>query len=119
MAYRRVIPRDLFNEGKLLKCLGQLALIVHEGQGVRWPLRLVHECPEEGFRIEQDPDDGSLYCDNLSLYLGEGEILLSSAYSSKRTYQLLFVYGWVLTDEGELTEEFTAWLDRLLQQEQT
>ena len=24
MTYRRVIPRDLFNEGNLLKCLGKL-----------------------------------------------------------------------------------------------
>ena len=32
MTYRRVLPRDLFNEAKLLKCLGQLALIIHDGQ---------------------------------------------------------------------------------------
>jgi hypothetical protein len=29
--YNRVIPRDLFNESKLLKCFGQLALLMHDG----------------------------------------------------------------------------------------
>ena len=29
MSYTRETPRDLFNESKLLKCLGQLSLIIH------------------------------------------------------------------------------------------
>ncbi len=28
--YQRVIPRDFFNESKLLKCMGFLALKIHE-----------------------------------------------------------------------------------------
>ena len=28
MSYARVIPRDLFNEANLLKCLGKVALIL-------------------------------------------------------------------------------------------
>lgn len=31
-SYRRVLPRDLFNEAKLLKCLGQLSLMIHDGK---------------------------------------------------------------------------------------
>lgn len=30
--YQRVIPRDLFNEAKLLKSLGQLCLMIHDGK---------------------------------------------------------------------------------------
>lgn len=30
--YQRVIPRDLFNEAKLLKCLGRLSLFIHDGK---------------------------------------------------------------------------------------
>ncbi len=29
--YTRVIPRDLFNEAKLLKCIGRLVLLIHDG----------------------------------------------------------------------------------------
>ena len=30
--YERVIPRDLFNEAKLLKCVGLLVLKIHDGE---------------------------------------------------------------------------------------
>lgn len=30
MTYQREIPRDLFNEANLLKCLGQISLIAHD-----------------------------------------------------------------------------------------
>lgn len=35
MTYLRVIPRDLFNEAKLLKCLGKLYLEAEKSGGAR------------------------------------------------------------------------------------
>ncbi len=66
MAYKRVIPRDLFNEAKLLKCLGMIALIAHE-KGLPNSWTLEHRNGWEAFTIQQDNSDGSLYCGNVFL----------------------------------------------------
>ncbi len=117
--YRREIPRDLFNEAKLLKCLGQLSLILHDAVGIRWPLRLEHDDSEHpGFVIEQDASSGDIYCNNLSLYLGDkGEIELTTPLNSREPYPLMYQAWWdegqgnVFTDDGKLSEEFKEWLD--------
>jgi hypothetical protein len=113
MPYRRVIPRDLFNESKLLKCLGQLALILHDYEG-KYPLKLVHRAPSVGFLIDQDGTDGSLYCRNLTLYRVKGgkrrEIHISTHYNSKEPYPLYFDFGdlsdVVFNDDGSFAPEF-------------
>lgn len=58
MTYARVIPRDLFNEANLLKCLGQLQLALepHWGHDAAFD----EEACENGFEVEQDPGDGSI-----------------------------------------------------------
>lgn len=114
MSYRRVLPRDLFNEAKLLKCLGQLALIAHNG--VKWPLGVT--AAERGFRIEQDENDGGLYVANLRVYAGRRRLTLRSNYNSKAPYPLSFHddrfgTGPVFNDDGTLAPEFAAYLDCL------
>jgi hypothetical protein len=115
MPYTRVIPRDLFNESKLLKCLGRLALLIHDGKdGGR--LRLAHRRPDRGFLIDQDESDGGLYCRNLQLRLRGGlPIRLTSSYNAKGPYPLCFnyadrVYGSVFNDDGSFSPEFTELL---------
>lgn len=84
--YQRVLPRDLFNESKLLKCLGQLALLVHDGQ---IPLKM--DFIGESFDIDQRESDGGLYCSTVKFYLGdddEDDLCLYSAYNSKSPYPL-------------------------------
>lgn len=117
MSYERVIPRDLFNESKLLKCLGQLALLLHIYEG-RWPVSLHHEDPESGFRIEQDQLTGELECTNLVLTLDiSGEIItLGSTYNSKEPYPLNFLSedeqtsGEVFNDDGSFADEFLKFI---------
>jgi hypothetical protein len=110
MSYRRVLPRDLFNEAKLLKCLGQLALLLHDYPYL-YPLRLEHEAPEEGFKIDQMPDDGCLCCSNLTLYNSDDDpIELSSSYNSRGPYPLWAYLNndWVhvFDDNGNFANEF-------------
>jgi hypothetical protein len=112
MPYTRVIPRDLFNEAKLLKCLGHLALTLHDYEG-RWPLTLNHEDPESGFVIDQDENTGNLYCLNLELTHGEDRTIgLSSVYNSKSPYPLIFSVDddgdYVFDDNGNFSAEFLA-----------
>lgn len=118
MSYYRVIPRDLFNESKLLKCLGQLSLVLHdcEGQFLGHTLTLVKSEPA-GFIIEQDPSSGDLYCVNLKLVFHGHEIKLRSSLNSRsRAYPLNYLdwdggEDFVFDDNGQLSKEFTAWLN--------
>ena len=66
MTYKRVCPRDLFNEAKLLKCLGFVSLLIHEGKIPG--LTMNHENESLGFIIEQDGTDGSIYVSNLHFF---------------------------------------------------
>lgn len=62
MTYTRVLPRDLFNEANLLKCLGQLALIAHDrGRPDLISVSLKDTGEGGAFDIRQNDDDGSIY----------------------------------------------------------
>lgn len=112
MSYIRVIPRDLFNEAKLLKCLGQLALIAHDGHdGKRSAAKLrVNFDDDGGFIIDQRPEDGGLFATNLSVTVAGKAVEVYSAYNSKSAYPLLFAWhdeeGEVFNDDGTLSDEF-------------
>lgn len=72
MPYQRVLPRDLFNEANLLKCVGKLALLVEDGliPGI--------ECRFNGgrFQVEQDDSDGSTYVANVQFIVKKTNTLL-------------------------------------------
>lgn len=105
--YQRVIPRDLFNESKLLKCLGRLCLMIHEGQTGR--LTFEHE---GSFEIDQNIDSGGLTCVNLHFFLGGTPIYFESSYNSKDNYPLWFIVEWeykrVFNEDGAFTDEFAS-----------
>lgn len=111
MSYHRIIPRDLFNEAKLLKCMGQIALMIHDGMD-GGKLAIDHDSPEDGFIIDQNPNSGWLYVANLNVYRkSDGEMVgLATSYNSKSPYPLNYECGddggCVFEDDGTLTEEF-------------
>ncbi len=110
--YTRVIPRDLFNESKLLKCMGQVALLNHEGKdGGR--LVLQHKNPKKGFEIVQDGSDGSIYVRNLTVHLRDGRrVWMGTTLNSREPYPLVFncldECGSVFNDDGTFSDEFKA-----------
>lgn len=113
MSYLRVIPRDLFNEAKLLKCLGQLALLIHDRVKVPAGLKLSHDDSEiDGFDIQQSQYDGSLYVSNMELTCFGRVITLRSQYNSKDAFPMLFSLdeneGRLLNDDGTLSGDFVA-----------
>lgn len=59
MSYQRVIPRDLFNEASLLKCLGKLWIRTEGRETVAW------RQTGDAFDIQQDDGDGSIGVANL------------------------------------------------------
>lgn len=109
--YRRVIPRDLFNESKLLKCMGRVVLLHHEGidKGL---LVIQHKNPNRGFDIVQDTSSGILYVRNLTVHLNDGRrIMMGTLYNSKDEYPLEYnvmdeEYGSVLKEDGSFSDEF-------------
>lgn len=80
--YQRVIPRDLFNESKLLKCMGRLCLLIHD--------RMI---PFVG-RVDHDGspfvigliDDGSLTVTNVKVKVNGKYYRFKTTYNSKSNY---------------------------------
>lgn len=68
MSYTRVIPRDLFNEANLLKCLGQLYLLAEKHPDLN---ASIEHCTDEcdAFEICQDPNDGTTYVANINIVI--------------------------------------------------
>ncbi len=109
MSYFRVVPRDFFNEAKLLKCLGQFELLCNHKSN---PLGIEtsHDEQEGEFQVVQNQMDGSLSVLNYSAFLHGDEIQLFTPYNSKSPYPLYGafrgnVYG-VFDEEGNWSTEF-------------
>ena len=105
MSYERVLPRDLFNEAKLLKCLGFLTLHIHDCKisGINFDF--------EGDAFEVELNDNGLTVSNLRFYLSDGtEINFFTPYNSKSNFpleaEINYEYTSVFTDSGEYTNEF-------------
>lgn len=121
--YTRVLPRDLFNEAKLLKCLGRLVLKTVDGQVPDLTFEHHNVIFSEGeiykgFDVSQNPDSGDLYVWNLRFYFKEQPIYFESNYNCKSPYPLTFIFqdrfgdsdincgAFVFDDDGEFSEEF-------------
>lgn len=89
MKHKRVIPRDLFNEAKLLNNLGHLIILIEEK---RINLPLVVEFDGKPFEVQQDYSNGSLFVSNLKIFLGNEEIFFSSRYNDKSKFTLMAKY---------------------------
>ena len=117
MQYNRVLPRDAFNESKLLKGIGRISLLIHDNVGfIGKKLNCVLENESQGFKILMDEQDGSTYCSNFYLFDNNGTpIYLSNPLNCKLPYPLQFEYkdtsDFLFTDEGELSPEFINLLD--------
>ena len=111
MTYQRVVPRDLFNEGNLLKCLGKLTLYIQDGYLPR--LRLAESALASGFKIEQNEATGGIFCRNYllvgHLYNDRLPVCHERPLNSREPWPL-FLYVedqeiQVFNHDGTLTEE--------------
>ena len=93
MSYPRVIPRDLFNEAKLLKCMGRLALLVHDEMT---PGDIKIEYDTDGFEVGQNPDDGSLTITNMHVLINDRIVPMATMYNSKDNYPL-----WAIGEDAD------------------
>lgn len=108
--YGRQIPRDFFNESKLLKCLGAFKIQIGE---TRLPDNLSVSIEEDGdaFDIDLDPNYGCLYVVNYPIIVNGLQYFFGTTYNSKEPYPFV-CYDHddyeiqVLDDKGKLTQEF-------------
>ena len=110
MSYERVLPRDLFNESKLLKCLGLLCMRIHD-EMCNWTVEHRTDEYNQGFEICRDDSDGSIYVQNLYFKTKGGVFVpVSTPLNSKLDWPLQFQWLSVdyplFTDRGEFTEEY-------------
>ena len=115
MRYHRVIPRDLFNEANLLKCCGQLYLML-ESFGPDH-VSLCHLNMDRDFGVTQDEGSGAISIDNVILVARGQSFQLFRPLNSRDPWPL-FVKGKdddvsVFTDAGELSPEFLAFVETL------
>ncbi len=90
MEHFRVIPRDFFNEAKLLKCLGhfEICIMDHPLPGLEFEVHF-----EGGpFVVRQNQSDATLYCENYRVFLAGEELKLYTIYNSKDAYPLYGEY---------------------------
>ena len=118
MSYQRVIPRDLFNEAKLLKCMGQLALLVHDDvmqEGLNIEINYNGDAYDydydEGFCVYQDPNSGNIGVGNLAVRINNERYIFETRHNSKDNYPLeCTVDGYeciqVLNEQGQFDQEF-------------
>ena len=108
MSYQRVIPRDFFNEAKLLKCMGQLSLKILDCQ-LPEGIKIEIEETGEPFEIHLT-DDGRLFVSNYQTSINDTYISLSTTYNSKYNYPLICFHDdvelLVFDEFGNFTEEF-------------
>lgn len=106
--YSRVIPRDFFNEAKLLKCMGLLALNILDGKQPENTVISIAD-NDEPFNVVL-LDDGHLTVINYPVKINGIEVIFKSTYNSKSNYPLLAEYQnceYVVFDEhGQWDSEF-------------
>lgn len=91
--YKRVMPRDLFAEGNLLKCLGGVAIALERWQG-EYPqyselVELEHESDTEPFAIGQCQITGEHYGSNIYLRAADEIIRFGRPMYSRDTLPLV------------------------------
>ena len=116
MSYNRVIPRDLFNESSLLKCLGRLYICLENTPGHAAELQQVGR----EFDIRQSDDDGSIYAAGVRLVVRGDHVHLSRPLNPREPWPLWAIlpdddeFGGdeieVYTGEGELSPEFLTFI---------
>lgn len=81
--YQRVLPRDAFNEANLLKCIGQLTLLVLD----KPPFGLTYEYDGQPFDIRMD-DCGELSVSNIQFYLNNEPVFFTRPLNSRAPWPL-------------------------------
>lgn len=84
MSYTRVLPRDLFNESSLLKCLGKLVLLIEDGL-LPW---MSYHHDGDAFNIMQNESSGALYVSNVQFFAANKTLNFERPLNSREAWPL-------------------------------
>ena len=87
--YKRVLPRDAFNEAKLLKCVGKLTLMIEDGMLPAWH----YHYDGDAFNIVQDESDGSISIGNITFWRNKKQVHVMTGLNSKENWPALMRDG--------------------------
>jgi hypothetical protein len=118
--YSRVLPRDLFNEAKLLNCMGRLCLLITDDLT---PVKMFMDESGEPFKIGL-LQDGSLTIDNLTIKINGKygkPCRFKTTYNSRSPSPLYVQDGTgdqytdilVFEDDGEFSQDFIDFCKKL------
>lgn len=108
MSYIRVVPRDLFNEADLLKCLGRLYI---ELERIGEHFAQLGDTNGAAFDVQQDESSGALEVVNVQLTVFKRRWRLTRPLNSRQPWPLYATDEEdeevsVFTESGELSPEF-------------
>lgn len=111
--YERVIPRDLFNESKLLKCIGRIALLILDNAT---PVKMDMEESGKPFKVGL-LDDGYLVITNYEITIKGTPYTFKCQYNSKSNYNLFVEHEYceylVFDESGNFDIEFLEFITTL------
>lgn len=117
MTYKRVVPRDLFNEANYLKCVGQIGLKLldypHQYPNVKLDSL---EYEEQGLKIYQCLYSGATYDRNLMLIINDISYHIERPLNSRDKYPVYITIKeesfTVLNEIGEFSDEFKTLINQ-------
>ena len=86
MTYIRVVPRDLFNEASLLKCVGKVVLMIEDGM-IPW---LSYRYDGEAFNVMQNVSSGGIYIANIEFFANNKTLSHERPLNSRKAWPLYF-----------------------------
>lgn len=106
----RILPRDAFNDANLLKCIGQLTLLILDcDKSVKG---LTYEYDGEPFDIQQDESDGTTYVANIQFYANGNPVHMCRPCNSRKSWPLVMRFGddefYVFSNDGKVMPSFTT-----------
>ena len=106
--YIRVVPRDFFNEAKLLKCMGVLALAISD---YKLPENIKIEINESGkpFEILLNEEFDLLVVSNYEVKINGEEYIVGTSYNSKSNFPFKVVDDeeiLIFDENGKFTLDF-------------
>lgn len=105
MGYRRVLPRDAFNEANLLKCIGFIALYR--------PNLITENVPY--FDIVQKESDDSIHCTNVWFKVGKRRCLIHRPINSRRPFPVYVTIKdediYIFDDDGLFSKDILKLLE--------
>lgn len=115
--YERVVPRDLFNEAKLLKCMGMLCLLITD-KILPEEVRIIES--REPFKILQDTSDGSISIANYHVYINDIPFKFETKLNSRNPYPLYCIDHYhdddiqVFDHDGTISKEFDKFIEYMV-----